>query len=254
MNFPSTDLSGKTAIVTGGSKGIGFGMAQALAHAGADIVVVSRNLAEGEKAAEEIMGFGRKAIAISCDVTVPSAVDAMVAKTVEVFGKVDILLNNAGMNIRKPVVELSEEDWDRVLDTNLKGIFLVARRAGMEMIRQKGGKIINIASILGMIGLPMLAPYAASKGGIVQMTKVMALEWAQYNINVNAIAPAYIKTPMTAGWLSDKDRLQAILSSTPMGRLGSIEDLAGPVVFLASDMASYITGHTLMVDGGWVAR
>ena len=254
MNFPSTDLTGKTAIVTGGSKGIGFGMACALANVGADIVVVSRNLAEGEQAAAEIKGMGRKAIAISCDVTDAAAVDAMVGKAVATFGKVDILLNNAGMNIRKPIVDLTAEEWDRVLDTNLKGIFLVAQRVGQEMIKQKSGKVINIASILGMIGLPMLGPYAASKGGIVQLTKVLALEWAQYNINVNAIAPAYIRTPMTEGWLTDKERLNAILASTPMGRLGGVEDLAGPVVFLASDMASYVTGHTLMVDGGWVAR
>ncbi|MDR7868225.1 MAG: glucose 1-dehydrogenase [Sporomusaceae bacterium] len=254
MNFPSSDLSGKAAIVTGGSKGIGFGMACALAHAGADIVIVSRNLAEGEEAAKEIQAMGRKAVAVSCDVTSPEAVDAMVTKAVATFGKVDILLNNAGMNIRKPVVELAADEWDKVLNTNLKGIFLVAQRVGKEMIKQKSGKIINIASILGLIGLPMLAPYAASKGGIVQLTKVLALEWAPYNINVNAIAPAYIRTPMTEGWLTDKERLNAILSATPMGRLGSIEDLAGPVVFLASDWASYITGHTLMVDGGWVAR
>lgn len=254
MNFPSTDLSGKAAIVTGGSKGIGFGMAQALANAGADIVIVSRNLAEGEAAAEVIQAMGRKAIAVSCDVTVPAAVDSMVEKAVAAFGKIDILLNNAGMNIRKPVVDLAEEDWDRVLDTNLKGIFLVAQRVGKEMIKQKSGKVINIASILGLIGLPMLGPYAASKGGIVQLTKVLALEWAQYNINVNAIAPAYIRTPMTETWLADKERLNPILAATPLGRLGSVEDLAGPVVFLASDMASYITGHTLVVDGGWVAR
>jgi 2-deoxy-D-gluconate 3-dehydrogenase len=254
VKFPSSDLSGKSAIVTGGSKGIGFGMACALAHAGADIVVVSRNLTEGEQAAQEIRSMGRQAIAISCDVTVPEAVDAMVEKAVAAFGKVDILLNNAGMNIRKPVVELAPEEWDKVLNTNLKGIFLVARRVGKEMIKQKSGKVINIASILGMIGLPMLGPYAASKGGIVQLTKVMALEWAQYGINVNAIAPAYIKTPMTEGWLADKERLNPILAATPLGRLGSVEDLAGPVVFLASEWSSYITGHILMVDGGWVAR
>ncbi|EAX47030.1 short-chain dehydrogenase/reductase SDR [Thermosinus carboxydivorans Nor1] len=254
MNFPSADLSGKTALVTGGSKGIGFGMACALAHAGADIVIVSRNLAEGEKAAQEIRNMGRKAMAISCDVTIPAAVNAMVEKALATFGKIDILLNNAGMNIRKPVVEVTEEDWDKVLDTNLKGIFLVAQRVGKEMIKQQSGKVINVASILGVIGLPWLASYAASKGGIVQLTKVLALEWAQYNINVNCIAPAYIRTPMTEGWLSDQVRLQSILSNTPLGRLGTVEDLAGPVVFLASDWSNYITGHTLLVDGGWTAR
>lgn len=254
MNFPSSDLSGRTAIVTGGSKGIGFGMACALANAGADIAILNRNLAEGEAAAGEIRAMGRKAVAIGCDVTDAAAVDAAVGKAMETFGKVDILLNNAGMNIRKPVVELAAEEWEKVLNTNLKGIFLVAQRVGREMIKQKSGKVINIASILGMIGLPMLGPYAASKGGIVQLTKVLALEWAQHNINVNAIAPAYIRTPMTEGWLADKERLNPILAATPLGRLGAVEDLAGPVVFLASDWSSYITGHTLMVDGGWVAR
>lgn len=254
MKFPSTDLSGKVALVTGGSKGIGYGMALALAHAGADIVIVSRNLAEGEQAAQDMRDLGRKAIALSCDVTSASAVDAMVKKAVEVFGKIDILLNNAGMNIRKPVTEVAEEDWDKVLATNLKGVFLVAQRVGKEMIKQNGGKIINVASIMGTVGMPWLASYCASKGGVIQLTKVMALEWAQHNINVNCLAPAYIRTPMTEGWMTDQARLQVILNNTPLGRIGTLEDLAGPVVFLASDCCSYITGHTLLVDGGWAAR
>lgn len=254
MNFPSANLAGKSAVVTGGSKGIGLGMAQALAHAGADIVIVSRNLAEGEAAAQQMRDMGRKSIAISCDVTSPAAVEEMVAKAVASFGKIDILLNNAGMNIRKPVVDIAEEDWDKVIDTNLKGIFLVAQAVGKEMIKHKGGKIINIASIMGVVGMPWLASYCSSKGGVVQLTKVLALEWAQYNINVNCIGPAYIRTPMTAGWLNDPERLKTILASTPLNRLGEIEDLAGPVVFLASDWSNYITGHTLLVDGGWAAR
>lgn len=254
MNFPSADLTGRAAIVTGSSKGIGFGMACALAHAGADIVVVSRNLKEGEQAAEEIRGLGRKAIAVSCDVTVPASIDAMVVKSLEAYGKIDVLVNNAGMNIRKASVDFSEAEWDTVVDTNLKGIFLVAQRVGREMIRQKSGKIINIASIFGMVGTPMLPLYCASKGGIVQLTKCLATEWAQHNVLVNAIGPAYIRTPMTEGWLTDKERLDYILSMTPMKRLGTLEDLAGPVVFLASDWSNYVTGHTLMVDGGWVAR
>ncbi|MDR3565496.1 MAG: glucose 1-dehydrogenase [Negativicutes bacterium] len=254
MNFPSADLSGKTALVTGGSKGIGFGMAQALAHAGADMIIVSRNLEEGEQAAQEMRAMGRKAIALSCDVTSPAAVAAMVEKAVAAFGKIDILLNNAGMNIRKAVVDIAEEDWDKVIDTNLKGIFLVAQAVGKEMIKQKSGKIINIASIMGAVGMPMLASYCASKGGVIQLTKVLALEWAQYNINVNCIGPAYIRTPMTAGWLNDEERLKVILDSTPLRRLGEVEDLAGPVVFLASDWSNYVTGHTLLVDGGWAAK
>ncbi|MDR3591166.1 MAG: glucose 1-dehydrogenase [Negativicutes bacterium] len=255
MNFPSADLTGKSAVVTGGSKGIGFGMAQALAHAGADVVIVSRNLAEGEAAAQQLRDMGRKSIALSCDVTAPAQVGEMVEKAVAAFGKIDILLNNAGMNIRKPVTEIAEADWDKVVDTNLKGIFLVAQAVGRQMIKQKSGKIINIASIFGVVGTSWgLAAYCSSKGGIVQLTKVLALEWAQYNINVNCIGPAYIRTPMTAGWLNDKERLDSILSATPLGRLGEMEDLAGPVVFLASDWSNYVTGHTLLVDGGWAAK
>ena len=254
MNFHSIDLSGKVALVTGGSKGIGYGMAQALAQFGADIIIVSRNLAEGEKAAQDMRDLGRKAVAISCDVTSATAVDAMVEKSVETFGKIDILVNNAGMNIRKQVVDIAEEDWDKVLNTNLKGVFLVAQRVGKEMIKQQGGKIINIASVMGVIGMPMLGSYCASKGGIVQLTKVMALEWAQYNINVNCLAPAYIRTPMTEGWLTDQARLQVILGSTPLNRIGTLEEVAGPTVFLASDWSNYMTRHTLLVDGGWAAK
>ena len=254
MKFPSTDLTGKVALVTGGSKGIGFGMAQALAHAGADVVIVSRNLAEGEQAAKEIQMLGRKSIAISCDVTSADSVDTMVQTTIEAFGKIDILVNNAGMNIRKLAVDVLEADWDKVIDTNLKGVFLVAQRVGKEMIKQKSGKVINVASVMGAVGMPWLSSYCASKGGVVQLTKVMALEWAQYNINVNCLAPAYIRTPMTEGWLTDETRLKPILESTPLGRIGTLEELAGPVVFLGSDWSNYITGHTLLVDGGWAAK
>lgn len=254
MNFPSASLTGKVALVTGGSKGIGNGMAQALAQVGADVIIVSRNLAEGEQAAKEIQALGRKAAAISCDVTSAASVDKMVQTAVAAFGRIDILVNNAGMNIRKPVTDIAEEDWDKVLNTNLKGVFLVAQRVGKEMIRQKSGKIINVASVMGVIGMPWLASYCSSKGGVIQLTKTLALEWAQYNINVNCLAPAYIRTPMTEGWLTDETRLKVILDSTPLGRIGSLEEVAGPVVFLSSDWANYITGHTLLVDGGWAAK
>lgn len=254
MNFPALDVAGKVAIATGGSKGIGFGMAQALAQFGADIVVASRNIDEGEKAAETIKGLGRKAIALRCDVTKKAEVENMVNTVINKFGRIDILLNNAGMNIRKPVVEIEEEDFDRVIETNLKGIFLVAQAVGKEMVKQKKGKIINISSIMGGVGFPWLASYCSSKGGINQLTKVLALEWAPYNVNVNAIAPAYIHTPMTSGWLSDQERYQTIIDSTPLGRMGELEDLAGPVVFLASEASNYLTGHVLYVDGGWMAK
>lgn len=254
MEFPSGSLKGKVAIATGGSKGIGYGMALALAHAGADMTIVSRNLDEGEQAAADMRQFGGQSMAISCDVTSDKAVDEMVGKVIDRFGKVDILLNNAGMNIRKPIVEVQEEDWDKVITTNLKGVFLVGQRVGKEMIKQRSGKIINICSIASKIALKQLAAYGASKGGVAMLTKVMALEWAEYNIQVNGIAPPYVRTPMTGGWLSDKERLKWIIDSTPLGRLGEIEDLSGPVVFLASDMSDFVTGHILYVDGGWTAQ
>ena len=254
MNIPTASLHGKTAIVTGGSKGIGSAMALGLGHQGADVAIVSRNVTEGEQVAAQIRAMGRQSLAIACDVTNKVSVDAMVQNAMDAFGHIDILINNAGMNIRKPVVEVEESDWDTVMDTNLKGIFLVAQSVGQEMIRQKKGKIINIASIAAAVGLPNLAAYCASKGGIAQLTKVMALEWAEHNIQVNAVAPAYILTPMTQGLLENPERLNWILGMTPMGRLGTMEEVAGPVMFLASDWSNYITGTVLMVDGGWTAR
>ncbi|WP_066234114.1 SDR family NAD(P)-dependent oxidoreductase, partial [Geobacillus jurassicus] len=169
-------------------------------------------------------------------------------------GRLDILVNNAGMNIRKPLIDIEEDDWDRVLNTNLKGIFLVGQAAAKQMIKQKYGKIINISSIFGGVGMPFQTSYAASKGGINQLTKVWASELAPYNINVNAIAPAYIRTPMTSAWLQDEERYRNIVNSTMLNRVGEPEDVTGPVVFLASDAANYITGHILYVDGGWTAK
>jgi NAD(P)-dependent dehydrogenase (short-subunit alcohol dehydrogenase family) len=225
MNFDKIDLSGKNAVVTGGSKGIGYGMAMGLATVGANLVIVSRNLQEGQAAAKDAQAKGVKAIAISCDVTKKAAVDSMVAEAARAFGQIDILINNAGMNIRKPLVDVEEEDWDTVLNTNLKGIYLVGRAVASQMIQQgKGGRIINVASVAAAVGIPNLTAYCASKGGISQMTKVWALELVEYGINVNAVGPAYIRTPMTAGWLNDKERYNWIVSMTPMGRLGEIEE------------------------------
>ncbi len=254
MEFPTLNVENKVALVTGGSKGIGLAMAKGLAYYGADLVIVCRHQDEGEKAAQEIRDMGRRALALRADVTKKQDVEAMVAATIRKFGRIDILINNAGMNIRKLVVDYSEEDWDKVLTTNLKGIFLVAQAVGKVMLEQKRGKIINISSILGTIGMPYQVGYASSKGGINQLTKVLALEWASSNIQVNALAPAYIRTPMTTGWLTDTERYNNILASTPMGRIGEMSDLVGPVVFLASETSNFITGQILHVDGGWVAQ
>ncbi|MDR1397398.1 MAG: glucose 1-dehydrogenase [Desulfarculales bacterium] len=256
MKFPSADLSGKVALVTGGSKGIGFGMAEALAHAGADLIIASRNLEQCRIAAEHMKKIkGNRAIAISCDVTSSQSVNSMVDEAVKELGGINILVNNAGMNIRNPVVKVSDSDWQTVINTNLTGMFYVARKVGDQMIKQgKKGKIINIASVYSAVASENVVSYTTTKSAVVNMTKAMALEWAKYDINCNAISPAYILTELTAKLVNDKDTYEWMMRMTPLKRLGSLEDLAGPVVFLASDWANYITGHNLLVDGGWTAQ
>ncbi|MFF2445580.1 SDR family NAD(P)-dependent oxidoreductase [Neobacillus sp. NPDC058068] len=254
MDLPTFDLKGKVALVTGGSKGIGFSMAQALGHYGARLVISSRGVEEGEKAVSQLKEEDIEAAYIPCDVTKKDQVELLVRRIVDQFGSLDILVNNAGMNIRKLLVEVEESDWDQVLTVNLKGLFLVGQACAKQMIKQNYGKIINISSILGSIGMPFQTSYAASKGGINQVTKVWAEELAPYNITVNAIGPGYIKTPMTNEWLSDPDRAEKIINASMIKRIGETSDLVGPVVFFASDTSAYVTGQILNVDGGWTAR
>jgi NAD(P)-dependent dehydrogenase (short-subunit alcohol dehydrogenase family) len=248
------DLGGKVALVTGASRGLGFAMADGLAGAGADLVIVNRTHADGERAAERLRAHGGRVLALPGDVTRPPEIARAVRQAEDAFGRIDVLLNNAGMNIRKPVLEVTEEDWDRVLDGNLKGVFFTAQAVARGMVARRSGKIINVSSIFGSVGFPRVAPYAASKGGINQLTRVMALEWAPYGVCVNAIAPAYVKTEMTADWLHDTERYQMILGSTPLGRVGEGRDLIGAVVWLASDWSSYVTGTIVGIDGGWLAK
>lgn len=245
------DLTGKVALVTGASKGLGRAMAKGLAKAGADLVLCARNEADLAGAAQEIAHLARSAVCIHMDVLDSQSVERAVNRALDAMGKIDILVNNAGVNVRKTVVELAEEEWDRVLDTNLKGYFLVGRAVGKHMISRGSGKVINVASILGAVGLPNQVAYASSKGGVIQMTKVMALEWAPYHINVNGIAPTYFETPLVAAIRNDPDRYKFILERTPMGRWGQPEELEGIVVFLASRASDFITGQTIFVDGGW---
>jgi gluconate 5-dehydrogenase/2-deoxy-D-gluconate 3-dehydrogenase len=254
LNIPKFDLTGKVALVTGGTKGIGFGMAMALGKYGASIVINGRNTLDGEQAVKSLEEEGIQAQFFKADVTVKSDVNDLVQQIVSAFGKIDILVNNAGMNIRKSLVDVEEEDWDKVVGTNLKGLFLIGQAVARQMIKQKNGRMINISSILGSIGLPNQTSYAAAKGGVNQLTKVWAAELAPHGITVNGLGPAYIKTPMTEGLLSDPERLKNITESTLLGRVGTLEDLVGPVVFLASDTSSYITGQTIYVDGGWLAK
>jgi gluconate 5-dehydrogenase len=252
--IPSIDLFGKVALITGGTKGIGFGMAMALAHYGAEVVISGRNEMDGKRAVSQLREQGYHAHFYQVDVTDKAQVTQMVESVVELTSRIDILVNNAGMNIRKPLLEVEEDDWDSVLTTNLKGVFLVGQAVARQMTQQNYGKMINISSIFGGVGSPNQTCYAASKGGIDQLTKVWAAELGPYHINVNAIAPAYIKTNMTEKWIEEPERYNEIVNSTLLGRVGETNDLAGPVVFLASDASSYITGHTLYVDGGWLAK
>lgn len=254
MNIPSFRLDGKVALVTGGSKGIGYGMAIALGKYGAKVAIASRGQEDLDRAVKEMQEMDIEAKGFTVDVTKKELVEKLVEDVVKEYGRIDILVNNAGMNIRKPLVEIEEEDWDRVTGTNLKGVFLVGQAVAKQMKKQKYGKIINISSILGTIGMPFQTSYAASKGGVNQMTKIWANELAEYGITVNAIGPGYIKTPMTEGWLSDPERYIKIVERTLQKRVGELEDLVGPVVFFASDTSAHVTGQILNVDGGWTAH
>jgi NAD(P)-dependent dehydrogenase (short-subunit alcohol dehydrogenase family) len=245
------DLTGQVALVTGASKGLGRAMAVGLARAGAELALCARDLdglAVTRRAVEEL---GRRAETYALDVLDPESVRRAVAAAVEAFGRIDILVNNAGVNVRKPALELSEEEWDRVVDTNLKGYFLVARAVGAHMVARRKGKVINVSSIFGAVGMHHQLAYAASKGGVVQLTKVLAIEWAKHGVNVNAIGPTYFETPLVATLRDDPERFQFINERTPMGRWGQPEELEGTLVYLASRASDFVTGQTVYVDGGW---
>ncbi len=245
------DLRGRTALVTGASKGLGRAMAVGLAKAGAEVALCARGLEDLEAAREEVSARGVRAEVFRMDVLRKASVEEAVRAALSAFGKIDILVNNAGVNVRKPTLELSEEEWDFVLDTNLKGYFLVAQAVAPQMIARRRGKVINIASIFGAVGMSNQLAYASSKGGIVQMTKVMAIEWAPHGINVNAIGPTYFETPLVAALRKDPERFRFINERTPMGRWGQPEELEGTLVWLASRASDFVTGQTVFVDGGW---
>ncbi|UCE53020.1 MAG: glucose 1-dehydrogenase [Desulfobacterales bacterium] len=248
------DLSGKVAIVTGAGRGIGYHIALALAKYGADIVVCSRTISELEKVSIEIEKLGKQAMIQSLDITNIKSIPAMVDKTMMAFGHIDILVNNAGVNRPQWALDVTEENWDLVMNTNLKALFFCAQTVGRVMIKQKKGKIINISSDAGSVGLLRRAAYCASKGGVNLLTKVLALEWAQYNINVNAIAPAFIKTPLTEPMFEEKGFREYVLGNTPLGRVGEPKDVSGALVFLASEASNYMTGSVMLIDGGWTAH
>jgi NAD(P)-dependent dehydrogenase (short-subunit alcohol dehydrogenase family) len=250
------NLDGKVALVTGARRGIGRGIALALAEAGAKVVVTDIDEKECEAVVKEIEKLGSEGLAKKLDVTNKKEVEEAIKAAVDKFGKLDILVNNAGICPFKPFLELTEEDWDKVLDINLKGYFLCAQAAAKEMAKQKWGRIINIASVaMGQtgIGFPNLVHYVASKGGVAGMTEAMALELAPYGINVNAISPGVIETKMAEPVISDPAAREGILKRVPKGRVGQPKDIASAVVYLASEEADYVTGAILVVDGGWLA-
>ncbi len=247
------DLSGRVAIVTGAGRGLGRTMALALAAAGADVALASRTPTELESLAEEARALGRRVLALPTDVTSPEACEALAAAAVERLGRLDILVNNAGTNIRKSALELTPDEFDFVIATNLKGYFNGSQAAGRRFVAQGSGKIINVSSIMGSVALPNQAAYASSKGGVDQLTKVLALEWATAGVQVNGLAPTYFETELTRPLYEDPERRAFITERTPAGRWGQPHELAGATIFLASRASDFVTGQTLLVDGGWTA-
>ena len=245
------DLTGKVAMVTGSTKGLGENSAMALAKAGADVAVCGRNAADLKRVSEAIKGLGRDSEGFAFDVTSKMSVHEGVDRILERFGKIDILMNNAGLNHREPVIDYPEEAWDLVISTNLKGYFLVTQAVAPHMLESGYGKVINISSILGKIALPNQLAYASAKGGVEQMTKVMALEWAKQGVRVNAIGPTYFETEMVKPIRDDPERFNFINTRTPMGRWGYLPEMEGIVIFLAAPASDFITGQTIYIDGGW---
>jgi NAD(P)-dependent dehydrogenase (short-subunit alcohol dehydrogenase family) len=252
--FNLFDVAGRKALVTGAGRGIGRVLALALAEAGCDVSILEIDMKNAESVVKDIKKLGRKGIAFRADITKKEQVDKAFAGTVKELGRLDICVNNAGISIQKPAEEMPEEDWDSILDINLKGVFLCCQAAARIMITQQKGSIINIASMSGIaVNVPQRqAAYNASKAGVAMLSRSLAVEWAQYGIRVNSISPGYIKTEMT---MSSMTRLFPMWESlTPMGRLGEPEELRAAMLYLASDGSSYVTGHDLMVDGGYTAR
>jgi NAD(P)-dependent dehydrogenase (short-subunit alcohol dehydrogenase family) len=249
------DIKGQTAIVTGASSGLGVTFAETLAEHGVNLIIAARRREKLAKVAEEISGkYGVKVIPVKADVSSEMQVVDMVNNAVDKFGSLEIIVNNAGIATISPSVDMTLEEWKKVIDVNLTGVFLCARTAAREMIKRKYGKIVNIASIYGAVGdIFHAAPYYASKGAVINLTRALAIEWAPFKINVNAIAPGFFPSEMTEGIFKDEKALKHILSRTPLGRTGETIDLKATLTFLASPASRYITGQTIFVDGGWTA-
>jgi 2-deoxy-D-gluconate 3-dehydrogenase len=246
------NLDGKTAIITGSTTGLGQAMAIGLAQAGADIVIA--DILDSTETKEKISSIGRKAIQLKVDLSKSESIFQIVKDTIDEFGKVDILINNAGIIRRTPAIDFTEKDWDDVMNINSRAVFFLCQAVAKDMIKRKYGKIINIASLLSFSGGITVPSYSASKGAVAQITKALANEWAQYGININAIAPGYMVTNNTEALRKDEKRFKSITERIPAGRWGMPEDLKGAAVFLSSKASDYVNGHIILVDGGWMAR
>lgn len=247
-------LQDKVAIITGATKGMGRAIADTYAQHGAKLAIVSRTPADCQRVAEELRSTGAEAINVPADISRMGDLERIVQKTMNAYGQVDILVNNAGATMTKHAFDISEADWDHVQDVDLKSTFFLSQMVGRIMKERGGGKIINVASIAGIVGQRGLVPYCAAKSGVIQLGRALALEWSKYNIQINAVCPGYIRTPMNDEIINNEDVVSKIVSHIPMRRFGTPEEIAGICLYLASDASSYVTGQAICVDGGMVAE
>lgn len=254
MFMDNFSLENKVALVTGGHRGLGEKFALALARAGADVVVVGRDEARNQQVVAKIEQLGRIGMGLAADLQKVESIKKMVDQVVDKFGKIDILVNNAGTSATNFAFDITEKEWDKVMDLNVKSLFFCSQAVAKQMKAQGEGKVINISSVVGAVGDVGISPYTASKAAVINLTKSLALEWARYGIQVNAIGPAYIETEMNAVELSNPSVRDKIISKTPMKRLGNPNELEGALLLLSSDASSFITGQTIFVDGGWLAQ
>lgn len=253
MSFSGFDLTGRTAVVIGATSGIGRAIALGLAEAGADVVPTGRRAKLAKEAARDVEARGRRSLAIAADVSDANSIQTLADAVLEKFGKVDILVNAAGRTVRRPTIEVSDAEWNEIMDTNLTGMLRACRIFGRHMIERRYGRIINIGSLTSVLALYEVAAYGASKAGVAALTKSLAVEWAPHGVCVNAILPGVFRTALNEGLLDGTDRGRELLARTPMRRFGQPEEVAGTAVFLASEAASFVTGHLLAVDGGFLA-